>query len=185
MKVIVGLGNPGEQYARTRHNVGFDVIEYLADDLKIDIKEAKFKGLFGMAVIGGEKVFLLKPMTYMNLSGESVRPLIDFYKIDVDDVLVVYDDLDLPVGKIRLREKGGHGGHNGIRSLISHLQTNEFKRIRVGVDRPPAGTTVVNHVLGKYRPDEKAHIDDAIKQAADACKAWLSKDFKQVMNEYN
>ncbi len=185
MKVIVGLGNPGEKYAHTRHNVGFDVIDFLARDLGTDMKEIKFKAVYGVSNINGEKIYLLKPMTYMNLSGESVRPLIDYYKIDVDNVLVVYDDLDLPVGKIRLRQKGGHGGHNGIKSLIAHLGTNEFKRIRVGIDRPDPGESVANYVLGKYRSEEQPLIQEAIEQAANACKVWIDEDFLKVMNQFN
>ncbi|MBU8908431.1 aminoacyl-tRNA hydrolase [Desertibacillus haloalkaliphilus] len=185
MKLIVGLGNPGKKYEGTRHNVGFSVIDQCAKDLMIDIDQSKFKGVYGYKTIEGEKVFLLKPLTYMNLSGESIRPLMDFYKIDINDLLVVYDDLDLPVGKIRLRQKGGHGGHNGIRSIISHLGTNEFKRIRVGVDRPTADDTVINHVLSTFRPDERDGIAEAVEQSAKACEAWVTNDFLQVMNEFN
>ncbi|WP_096203248.1 aminoacyl-tRNA hydrolase [Bacillus sp. FJAT-45350] len=185
MKLIVGLGNPGDKYAHTRHNVGFDVIDYLADVLRIDLNQSKFKGIYGTGIINGEKVFLLKPLTYMNLSGESVKPLLDYFQIDIEDLVVVYDDLDLPVGKIRLRQKGSHGGHNGIRSLIAHFGTSEFKRIRVGVDRPQPGESVANYVLGTYRSDEKADIQTAIEQSAKACEAWLSEDFLKVMNKFN
>ncbi len=185
MKLIVGLGNPGAQYDKTRHNVGFDVIDRCAELFKIEVSEKKWKGVFGSTVIGGEKVFLLKPLTYMNLSGESVRPLLDYYNMTNDDLLVIYDDLDLPVGKIRLRQKGSPGGHNGMKSIIAHLGTNEFKRIRVGIDRPAPGIPITNYVLGKFTPDEKEPILEAIEQSAKACEAWIEKDFLQVMNEFN
>src|SRR5699024_7288181 len=125
MKLITGLGNPGRKYEKTRHNIGFMAIDYLSERLNIPLRESKFKSEFGSGIVHGEKVFLMKPQTFMNLSGESVRPFLEYYKMTVDDILVLYDDLDLPTGSIRLREKGGHGGHNGIRSLIDHLKTKE------------------------------------------------------------
>ncbi|WP_078556483.1 aminoacyl-tRNA hydrolase [Bacillus alkalicellulosilyticus] len=185
MKLIVGLGNPGTKYDQTRHNVGFEVIDYCARLLGITLSESKWKGQYGFTTINGEKVFLVKPLTYMNLSGECIRPLMDFYKIDDSELLVAYDDLDLPVGKIRLRQKGGHGGHNGIKSLIAHVGTTDFKRIRIGIDRPQQGENVANYVLGTFRPDEKEDIHMAIEQAAKACESWISEDFIQVMNKYN
>lgn len=185
MKLIVGLGNPGKKYEETRHNIGFRVIDELAKNFQISLNQEKFKGIFGFDTITGEKVFLLKPLTYMNLSGESVRPIMDFYKISIDDVVVVYDDLDLPPGKIRLRQKGGHGGHNGIKSLLAHLGTENFKRIRVGVGRPEPGVAVANYVLSTFRPDEKEEMEEAVSQAAKACENWLSKDFLNVMNSFN
>lgn len=185
MKLIVGLGNPGKKYEATRHNVGFEVIDKLAHNLNISLKEEKWKGLFGFEVINGEKIFLLKPLTYMNLSGESVRPLMDFYKIDIDDVLVIYDDLDLPPGKIRLRQKGSHGGHNGIKSLLAHLGTEHFKRIRIGIGRPEPGVPVANYVLSTFTPSEKIDIASAVDQAAKASEEWLYKEFLNVMNSFN
>ena len=185
MKLIVGLGNPGAKYSGTRHNVGFDCIDVCAEQLRIELNESKFKGIFGKGIVGGEKVFLLKPLTYMNLSGESVRPLMDYYGIAIEDVVVIYDDMDLPTGKIRLRQKGSAGGHNGIKSLIQHLGTSEFNRIRIGVDRPQNGESIVNYVLGTYRPDEVERVADSIKQAAKAVEAWTNKPFLQVMSEFN
>ncbi|WP_017729505.1 aminoacyl-tRNA hydrolase [Halalkalibacterium ligniniphilum] len=185
MKLIVGLGNPGAKYAGTRHNVGFDIIDRCAENLQLEMNQTKFKGLYGSIIRNGEKVFLLKPQTYMNLSGESVRPFMDYYQIPLEDLLVIYDDLDLPVGKIRIRVKGSSGGHNGIKSLIAQLGTQEFKRIRVGVDRPPAGVSVVNHVLGGYRPEERPHIEQAIDLSAKAAEQWISRPFLEVMNEFN
>ncbi|WP_413376999.1 aminoacyl-tRNA hydrolase [Alkalihalobacillus sp. 1P02AB] len=185
MKLIVGLGNPGEKYAGTRHNIGFDIIDSCAKTLGIELNQAKFKGIYGTGVVNGEKVYLLKPLTYMNLSGESVRPLMDYFQIPLEDLVVIYDDLDLPAGKIRLRKKGSAGGHNGIKSLIQHLGTQEFNRIRVGVDRPKNGEPIVQYVLGKYHPDERQAIAESIEQATKAVEAWTSASFLEVMNKFN
>ncbi len=185
MKLIVGLGNPGKKYEDTRHNIGFQVIDQLAEKLNVPLNQEKCKAVFGMETVNGEKVFLLKPLTYMNLSGEAVRPFMDFYKISINDLVVVYDDLDLLPGKIRLRQKGGHGGHNGIKSLLAHLSTENFKRIRVGIGRPEPGIAVANYVLGKFRPDEREEIEIAATLATEACENWLSQDFLCVMNNFN
>lgn len=185
MKLIVGLGNPGKKYEDTRHNIGFHVIDNLAKNLNIKLNQEKWKGLFGFETINGEKLFLLKPLTYMNLSGEAVRPLIDFYKINIDDVLIVFDDLDLPPGKIRLRQKGSHGGHNGIKSITSHLGTDQFKRIKIGIGRPEPGVEVPNYVLGTFPPNEKEEVETAVEQATKACEKWISEDFIKVMNSFN
>lgn len=185
MKLIVGLGNPGKQYAKTRHNIGFEVIDELSSRLSIPLDQAKLKGNYGIGNVHGEKVLLLKPLTYMNLSGESIRAVMDYYQIDQEDLLVIYDDLDLPVGKIRLRQKGSAGGHNGIKSTISHLGSQVFNRIRIGIDRPETGVFVPDYVLGKFRREEQPEVLTAIEKAADACEAWLTKSFLQVMNEYN
>lgn len=185
MKLIVGLGNPGKEYEETRHNVGFKVIDELAERFSIDLNEAKFKGLFGKGMIRGEKVILLKPMTYMNLSGQAVAPLMNYYKITPDQLLVCYDELDLPVGKIRLRYKGSAGGHNGLKSVIQMIGTQEFNRIRIGIDRPEPGESIVNYVLGKFKPEEKQVIAQMIEKSADACEMWMEKPFLDVMNIYN
>jgi PTH1 family peptidyl-tRNA hydrolase len=185
MKLIVGLGNPGKQYEQTRHNIGFEVIDTLSGKLAIPLNQSKFKGLYGMGFYNGEKVILLKPLTYMNLSGESIRAVMDYYDIDVEDLLVIYDDLDLPVGKIRLRQKGSPGGHNGIKSTVAHLGTQEFNRIRIGIDRPKTGMSVPDYVLGRFHPEDRAPMEEAVKKSAEACTTWLEKPFLQVMNEYN
>jgi peptidyl-tRNA hydrolase, PTH1 family len=185
MKLIVGLGNPGKQYDKTRHNIGFEVIDELSNQLSIPLNQSKFKGLFGIGLHNGEKVVLLKPLTYMNLSGESIRAIMDYYQIDIEDFVVIYDDLDLPVGKIRLRQKGSAGGHNGIKSTVAHLGTQEFNRIRIGIDRPRNGMKVPDYVLGRFHEDEIGHTKEAVQKSADACKTWLEKPFLQVMNEYN
>ncbi|WP_010649000.1 aminoacyl-tRNA hydrolase [Oceanobacillus massiliensis] len=186
MKLIVGLGNPGRKYRQTRHNIGFMVIEELLHRNQWSLDKAKFNGDYSMEHYEGEKVILLQPQTYMNLSGESIRPLMDYYNLDLDDVLVIYDDLDLPTGKIRLRQKGGHGGHNGVRSTIDHLGTKEFKRIRLGVGRPVGPIPVVDYVLGAFPKEEQEDVIISIKNAADACESWLKgTPFIEVMNEYN
>ncbi|MBE7106557.1 aminoacyl-tRNA hydrolase [Bacillus cereus] len=185
MKLIVGLGNPGREYELTRHNIGFMAIDALAKRWNISLNEQKFKGLFGAGFVNGEKVILLKPLTYMNLSGESIRPLMDYYKIDVEDFIVMYDDLDIPVGKLRLRMKGSAGGHNGVKSTISHLGTQEFQRIRMGIDRPQNGMKVVDYVLGRFRSEEISDVNQSIEKTADACEEWLNKPFLQIMNTFN
>lgn len=185
MKLIVGLGNPGEKYAGTRHNIGFDCIDYCAKQFNIELNQSKFKGVFGTGLVNQEKLFLLKPLTYMNLSGESIRPLMDYYGMTVEDVVIIYDDMDLPTGKIRLRQKGSAGGHNGIKSVIQHFGTQEFKRIRMGVDRPEPGVSIVNYVLGRYHPEQREDVADSIIQASKAVEAWTEKPFLEVMNHFN
>lgn len=185
MKLIVGLGNPGREYELTRHNIGFMVIDELAKRWNISLNEQKFKGVFGAGFVNGEKVVLLKPLTYMNLSGESIRPLMDYYKIDVEDFVVLYDDLDIPVGKLRLRMKGSAGGHNGVKSTIAHLGTQEFQRIRMGIDRPKNGMKVPDYVLGRFSAEEMPEVESAIQKSADACEEWLKKPFLQIMNTFN
>lgn len=185
MKCIVGLGNPGRKYAKTRHNIGFLVLDELAERTSSKLYKKKFKCDYDIVRLAGEKVMLVEPQTFMNLSGEGVRPLIDYYGIPVEDVAVVFDDLDLPAGRIRLREKGGHGGHNGIRSLITHLGTKEFKRIRIGIGRPETPMTVVDYVLQKFPKAEKPLIQEAIQQGADAVEVFIQQDFNHAMNQAN
>ncbi|MFS0784146.1 aminoacyl-tRNA hydrolase [Bacillus sp. 1P06AnD] len=185
MKLIVGLGNPGKDYERTRHNIGFEVIDELSKRWNITLSETKHKGLYGAGYVNGQKVILLKPLTYMNLSGESIRAVMDYFKIDMDDIVILYDDLDLGVGKIRLRQKGSAGGHNGIKSTIAHLGTQEFNRIRIGIGRPQNGMSITNYVLGRFLPEEWADLAPVIDHSAKACEAFLEKPFLQVMNSYN
>lgn len=185
MKCIVGLGNPGKKYSTTRHNVGFMVIDELLRRHSLDLNKTKFSGNYALERIANQKVLLLEPQTYMNLSGEAIRPLMDYYNVDTDDVVIVYDDLDLPTGKIRLRQKGGPGGHNGIKSTISHLGTKEFKRIRIGVGRPSTPQPVIDYVLGSFPKEQEDDVQDSITKAADAFEAWLEKPFIEVMNEFN
>lgn len=185
MKLIVGLGNPGKEYEKTRHNIGFEVIDTLADKWGIPLNQAKHKGLYGVGYVSGRKVILLKPLTYMNLSGESIIAVMNYFKMDIEDLVVLYDDLDLAVGKIRLRQKGSAGGHNGIKSMISHLGTQQFNRIRIGIGRPETPMPITNYVLGKFQSEEWAEINEVMIKCSHACESFLEKDFLQVMNDYN
>ncbi len=185
MKIIVGLGNPGKPYEHTRHNIGFDVIDALAKKWDAPLTNSKFNGMYATVHRPEGKVLLVKPLTYMNLSGECVRPLMDYFDIDVKDLIVIYDDLDLETGKLRLRQKGSAGGHNGIKSLIQHLGTQEFNRIRIGVSRPPAGMKVADYVLSKFSKEENIIMADAIDNSVRAIEASLSKPFLDVMNQFN
>jgi PTH1 family peptidyl-tRNA hydrolase len=185
VKVIIGLGNPGKKYEDTRHNVGFMAIDKISEKSGIPVHQGKFRALIGEGRIGTEKVLLVKPQTYMNLSGESVAEVLKFYKLTPDDVLVIYDDLDLPTGQLRLRIKGSAGGHNGIKSLIQHMGTQEFKRIRVGIGRPEPGRSVSDYVLQAFSASEKPAIDKAVENAADAAVMWMKEPFLEVMNHFN
>lgn len=185
VKLIIGLGNPGKPYEQTRHNIGFDVIDELANRWNAPLNQSKFNGMYASVHRPEGKVILLKPLTYMNLSGESVRPLMDYFDIDVEDIIVIYDDLDLETGKLRLRAKGSAGGHNGIKSLIQHLGTQEFNRIRVGVNRPPAGMKVADYVLSKFSKDDQVVVKEAIDKSCDAVETALKKPFLEVMNQFN
>lgn len=186
MKLIVGLGNPGRKYEKTRHNVGFMVVDELLERYGFKLNKKKFNGEYAQESIQGEKVIFLQPQTFMNLSGNAVRPIMDYFDIDLENLLVIYDDLDLPTGKIRLRAKGGHGGHNGMRSLIDHLGTKGFKRIRFGVGRPTTAMPIVDYVLSNFPKEEQQTVQESIQRAADACEEWLKGEpFIEVMNEYN
>ena len=185
MKLIVGLGNPGKQYERTRHNIGFNVIDSLSDKFSIPLDSVKFKGIYGVGNVNGEKLFLLKPITYMNLSGESISAIMDYYQIEIEELVVIYDDLDLPVGKIRLRQKGSAGGHNGIKSTIAHLGTQDFNRIRVGIDRPNNGMEVSDYVLSRFTNEEQEEMSRVVNACSEAIEYWLENPFLQVMNRYN
>lgn len=185
MKLIIGLGNPGKQYDYTRHNIGFEVIDALAKEWNAPLTNAKFNGMYATVHRPEGKVILLKPLTYMNLSGESVRPLMDYFDIDVEDIIVIYDDLDLETGKLRLRQKGSAGGHNGIKSLIQHLGTQQFNRIRVGVNRPPAGMKVADYVLSKFSKDDASVVTEAVDKSVAAVEKALATPFIDVMSEFN
>jgi peptidyl-tRNA hydrolase, PTH1 family len=184
MKMIVGLGNPGNKYRYTRHNVGFLAVEQLAQNLNVTITTDKFKAKFGQYGSGDQMVLLVLPQTYMNASGEAVIPLMNYYKISSEDLLVIYDDLDMPCGKLRLREQGSHGGHNGMRSIIQQLGHSKFKRIRIGIDKHPLIATP-DYVLGKPTAEQEVSLSKAIVTAAKAAQMFLDNDFAKVMNEYN
>ena len=185
MYLIVGLGNPGREYEHTRHNAGFDAIDVLAGKLGAEGKEKKHKGLCGKGMIAGEKVILLKPQTFMNLSGESVRAAADFYKIDAEHMIVLYDDIDLDVGKLRVRAKGSAGGHNGIKNIIAHMGTQEFPRVRIGVGAKPDRMDLADYVLGRFSQVERPVMEDAFEEAAEAAIAVVEDGIDAAMNRFN
>lgn len=185
MKWIVGLGNPGTAYANTRHNVGFMVIDELARRNGSDVGGNKCKAQTGEARIQGEKVALIKPMTYMNLSGESVRAFMDYYKVKLEDLIVVYDDLDTEVGRIRLRYQGSAGGHNGIKSIIQHTGTQTFNRIRIGISRPKPGIVISDYVLSPFAKAEQADVRRMVEEACEAIEYAVSHTFEQTMAKFN
>ena len=186
MKMIVGLGNIGTRYDETRHNTGFMVVDQLARDYHLGaFTHLKQEAVAVSGVINGEKVMLVKPTTFMNDSGRAVGPLVDYYDIDLDDLVIVNDDLDMPVGKVRLKTHGASGGHNGLKSIISALGTKNFNRVKVGIDHPQHGT-VVSHVLGKFSKEERPKFDQAVEQAEHALEDWINGgDFAKLMNAYN
>ena len=183
MFLIVGLGNPGKEYDGTRHNIGFAAVDYIADKYNIELNRIKFKGVFGEGFIEGKKVILLKPSTYIYLSGESIREVINFYKISNEEVIVIYDDISLEVGRLRIREKGSHGGHNGIKSIIANLGTDVFPRVKIGVGAPKGN--LVSHVLGKFSEDEIEVLRETIKASSDAVSIIMKADTKEAMNKLN
>lgn len=185
MYIIVGLGNPSREYEGTRHNIGFDVITRLSDDFNIPLNQKKHKAICGSGYIEGQKVILAQPQTYMNLSGESVRAFIDFYKVPAENVIIIYDDISLDVGQLRVRPKGSAGGHNGIKSIISHLGSQEFPRIRVGVGNKPDGWDLADYVLGRFSREEEATVRIALGRASNACKDLISQGMEYTMNQYN
>ena len=186
MFVIVGLGNPDKKYEKTRHNVGFDTIDVIADRYGIAMKEKKHKAIVGTGAIEGIKVMLVKPQTYMNLSGESVGEILNFYKLDPEeDLLVIFDDISLEPGNIRVRKKGSAGGHNGIKSIIAHAGTQDFKRIKVGVGEKTAGYDLADYVLGHFDAEDRAKVENAMKDAAEAAVCILRGDVDKAMNDYN
>ncbi len=184
MKLIVGLGNPGAEYEGTRHNVGFEAINLLAARHGIAVSKRNYRAVYGEGTISGERILLIRPMTFMNLSGESVGAICRFYKIPAEDVFVIYDDIALAVGKLRLRFQGSAGGHNGMANLIQHLGTQEIPRIRIGVGGVD-GARMINHVLGKFRPDERPVIAETCERACDAVEYALANTFVNAMNQFN
>lgn len=186
MIIIVGLGNPGKDYNNTRHNIGFDVIDKLAETENISVLEKKHKAIVGKGFIAGQKCVLAKPQTFMNLSGESVRELVDFYKADPQrDVIVISDDISLDVGQIRVRKKGSAGGHNGLKNIIAQLGTETFIRVRMGVGEKPAHYDLADYVLGHFTQMERKSMDDAALTAVEAIRTILTKDVDAAMNQFN
>ncbi len=185
MIVIVGLGNPGGKYSLTRHNVGFDVIDLVGKKLDIKVNKVKFKALIGEGTWGGQRIVLVKPSTYMNLSGESIRPLMDFYKLDPRDLMIVLDDIDIEFGTLRIKKKGSAGTHNGLKSIISHIGTDQFPRLKIGIGQKPPSYDLADFVLSKFSKSERIIIDEAIANAADAIDEFIIRGIDSAMNKYN
>ena len=186
MFLIVGLGNPGRQYEHTRHNAGFDVMDALAEKYNISISESGHKALFGKGMIGGQKVILAKPQTFMNLSGESVAELLHYYKIDPEEeLLVIFDDISLAPGNIRIRKKGSAGGHNGIKNIILHLGTQVFPRVRVGVGEKPEEYDLADYVLGHFSKEDRELMEEGYDRADHAVGMILNGEIEAAMNQYN
>ena len=186
MYIIAGLGNPGKKYEETRHNMGFMAVDFLAEKYDIKVNKIRFRALTGEGRIAGQKVLLLKPQTYMNLSGESVRSLLDYYKVDEEqELLVIYDDISLGVGQIRIRAKGSAGGHNGIKNIIAHLGTQEFPRIKVGVGDKPPRMDLADYVLSRFSKEDREKMEQAFKDAAEAVEVMIAEGPDAAMNRFN
>lgn len=185
MKIIIGLGNPTREYEATRHNIGFDAVTRLCDDYNIRMDTRQHKALCGKGYIGGEKVLLVQPQTYMNLSGESVRAAADFYKVEAEDLIVLCDDINLEVGQLRVRPKGSAGGHNGLKNIIAHLGHDSFIRVKMGVGEKPRGYDLADYVLGHFPAGERKAMDEAVVRAAEAIRMILAQDVDAAMNAYN
>ncbi|HEM9266132.1 TPA: aminoacyl-tRNA hydrolase [Streptococcus agalactiae] len=187
VKMIVGLGNPGSKYNDTKHNIGFMAVDRIVKNLDVNFTEDKnFKAEIGSDFINGEKIYFIKPTTFMNNSGIAVKALLTYYNISIKDMIIIYDDLDMEVGKIRFRQKGSAGGHNGIKSIIAHLGTQEFDRIKVGIGRPNGRMTVINHVLGKFDKNDEIMISNTLDKVDNAVNYYLqTNDFQKIMQKYN
>lgn len=185
MFLVVGLGNPGQKYKNTRHNVGFRAVDVLAKKLNITTTSNKFKAVIGQGRIGNEKVLLAQPLTFMNNSGESVRLIVDYYNIPLENVIVIYDDLDLPTASIRIKEKGSAGGHNGLRSIMKMLGTQEIPRIRIGIDFPQGRISVVDYVLGHFDDEENRVIEESLGNISSIVEEIITKGYQIAMNRFN
>lgn len=186
MYLIAGLGNPGTKYEMTRHNIGFHTIDYIADELGVKVKKLKYKALYGECEINGERVLLVKPQTYMNLSGESIVDFVNFFKIPVENVIIISDDISLDTGRIRVRPKGSAGGHNGLKSIIYTLNSDEFARIRIGVGAPKnENYELADFVLGRFSKEEIPVLEEAIKKASKAAEEIIKNGPQSAMNKYN
>jgi peptidyl-tRNA hydrolase len=185
MKIIAGLGNPGQEYSQTRHNVGFMLLDALAERLSLQVWQDKFTAKIAEGHIGGEKVLLVKPATYMNNSGEAIGSLLRWYKLGTEDLIVAHDDMDIAVGTMRLRRKGSSGGHNGIKSILAHVPDENFARVRIGVGRPLPGWTVVNHVLAKFSAEDQKLVDETIKALLPAVECIAADGIDLAMNRFN
>lgn len=185
MKIIAGLGNPGNEYKSTRHNVGFMFLDALADFWKVTNWKEKDEALIAETFYNNEKILLVKPLTFMNESGRAIGPILNFYKLDAEDLIVVHDDIDIPVGTVRIRKKGSAGGHNGIKSVLSHVGDENFTRFRIGIGRPPQNFTVINYVLSSFSDEDKEKINSAIKSLIPAAECVIEYDADMAMNKFN
>ena len=185
MYLIVGLGNPEKDYKNTRHNMGFDTINKISEQYQIEVDKKKFKGLYGKGIIENEKVILLKPQTFMNLSGESIKEAIDFYQIEEDKLIVIYDDMDIEPGNIKVRKMGGAGSHNGMKSVIQHLNTKHFARIRIGIGNPEDKKDAINYVIGAIPKEEREILEKATELARDAVVEIIKNGVDNAMNRMN
>lgn len=185
MYIIVGLGNPEEDYSCTRHNMGFNVINKVAKQYEIEVTKSKFKGLYGTGSIEGEKVILLKPQTYMNLSGESIREILQFYKIEIEQLVVIYDDIDIEPGVIKIKKAGGAGTHNGMKSVVHELNTQNFKRIRVGIGMPKQKENLIEYVLGEISEEDKEKLEQGTELAKEAVIEVIKNGIDKAMNKFN
>jgi len=186
MKAVFGLGNPGGRYESTRHNIGFLVVDALAALAGVRLSKKKFSAKTGEIHISGERIFVAKPQTYMNISGQSVAQAARFFRLDADDIIVVYDDMDLDFGTLRIRSSGGAGGHRGVKSIIDHLGAANFTRVRIGIGRPDgSGHNAVGHVLGSFSRDERESLDEIVDRAVDALRTIIGSGINTAMNQYN
>lgn len=186
MYIVAGLGNPTGKYRKTRHNVGFDAIDKIAKENQISLDVLKHKSLCGKGIIGGHKVLLMKPQTFMNNSGIALREAVDFYKVDIEtELIVIYDDISLLEGRLRIRSKGSAGGHNGIKSIITHLGTDNFKRVRIGIGEKPDKMDLADYVLGRFSSEKRIDVDEAIEHVVDAICIMIQQDINMAMNRYN
>lgn len=185
MYLIVGLGNPEEDYSNTRHNMGFDTINEISKRYNINITKRKFKGLYEICNIEGKKVILLKPQTFMNLSGESIKEIVEYYNISIENIIVIYDDMDIEKGSIKIRKKGGPGSHNGMKSIVENLGSKDFTRIRIGIGKPENEFDKINYVIGHVGKEEMEILKEGVKKAADAVIEILKSDVDTAMNKFN
>lgn len=185
MYLIIGLGNPEPEYARTRHNMGFDTVNIIANKYKIEMSRTKFNALYGSGSIGEEKVVLVKPQTYMNLSGQAVREFVNFYKVDKERIIVIYDDMDIEKGNMKIRKKGGPGSHNGMKSVVQELGMTDFSRVRIGIGTPEHKSDAINYVIGHIQDEEYDLLQEGIKKAAIAVEEIVKNGIDTAMNKYN
>lgn len=185
MYLIVGLGNPENEYARTRHNMGFDTINIIANKYKIEMNRTKFNAIFGSGTINNEKVILVKPQTYMNLSGTAVREFVNFYKLEKQQIIIIYDDMDIEIGTMKIRKKGGPGNHNGMKSIVQEIGTEEFPRVRIGIGTPEHKNDVINYVIGHITDEEYEILQTGVKKASEAIEEIIKNGIDIAMNKYN